>query len=79
MLWGTLAFTQCLLSSVCAEVPGCQLHDRGRTLCGIVAFSVGDAPAPVIKAHLRGEGIAVHVSRAPSTLLDFQARFLRFP
>ena len=58
----------------CADVPGCQVHDRGRCLCGIVSFSVAEWPATAVKAHLQREGVAVFNSRASSTLLDFQAR-----
>jgi len=55
-------------------VPGVRLHDAGRTLCGIVAFSVAGAPAAAVRAHLAAAGVAVHTSKATSTLLDFQAR-----
>jgi len=55
-------------------VPGVRLHDAGRTLCGIVAFSVAGAPAAAVRAHLAAAGVAVHTSKATSTLLDFQVR-----
>ena len=58
----------------CAGVPGCRLHDAGRTLCGIVAFSLAGVPAADVRARLHERGMNVWVSKSSSTLLDFQAR-----
>ena len=57
-----------------AGVPGCRLHDAGRTLCGIVAFSLAGVPAADVRARLHERGMNVWVSKSSSTLLDFQAR-----
>ena len=57
-----------------AGVPGCRVHDHGRTLCGIVAFSLTGVPAADVRARLHERGMNVWVSKSSSTLLDFQAR-----
>ncbi|KAK9837100.1 hypothetical protein WJX81_002716 [Elliptochloris bilobata] len=75
-IWGRIRELAALLRSLLADAPGCRLHDSGRTLCGIVAFSVEGMPAADVRARLREQGICVWISPASSTLLDFQAHGL---
>ncbi|KAK9862697.1 hypothetical protein WJX84_002020 [Apatococcus fuscideae] len=59
------------------EQPGITIHDKGRRLCGIVSFTLGDHKPADVKTALAAEGINISVSAAPSTRLDFEARGLQ--
>ena len=59
-----------------ATLPGVTVHDLGRERCGIVTFSVENRAPDAIKTALAAQNVNVWVTRAPSALLDMQARGL---
>lgn len=59
-----------------ADQPGVAVHDRGLRRCGIVTFTVDDAPAALVRDHLGQAGINTSVSAATSAQLDLPARGL---
>ena len=65
-----------LLRRELAEPPGVEVHDLGRTKCGIVTFSVRALAAVEVAAALAEDQINVSVSLPKDTLLDFDERGL---
>jgi cysteine desulfurase / selenocysteine lyase len=58
------------------DVPHVRLRDRGKTLCGIVSFTVDEKPCSEIVNALRSQNINVSVSKRPSSRFDFEKRQL---
>jgi cysteine desulfurase/selenocysteine lyase len=58
------------------EVPDAEVHDLGRTRCGIVTFSLGDRDLPTVKRRLQEQGINVSTVPVGSALLDTVTRDL---
>jgi cysteine desulfurase / selenocysteine lyase len=76
-IWDRVRHLGGLLRRRLAEVPGVAVRDRGRVLCGIVAFTTGTEEAPdEVRRRLRAQGINLSVSTAASTRLDMDARGL---
>eukprot|EP00775_Hariotina_reticulata_P003182 gene3182-3460_t len=68
-----------LREQLASKVPGLQVQDKGRQLCGIVSFTLKCGASPMdVKAWLssRTPPINVSVSGIGSTRLDFEARGL---
>ncbi len=59
-----------------ADLQDVQVHDQGRTRCGITTFSTELVDATEIQTALRDRGINVSVSTPSSTRLDAEARNL---
>ncbi len=59
-----------------AGVPGVEVHDQGRRLCGIVTFSVDGVPAQAVQRRLREQGVNVSVSLVDYARLDLPTRGL---
>ncbi|MBK3775130.1 aminotransferase class V-fold PLP-dependent enzyme [Azospirillum sp. YIM DDC1] len=57
-------------------LPGVTVRDLGAERCAIVTFTVDGREPRAIKAALRGQGINLSVSSAPSTPFDMDARGL---
>ncbi len=53
-----------------AAVDGVTVHDAGRRLCGIVAFTVDEVPADRVKSEALEAGVNVSVSEAAAARLD---------
>ncbi len=59
-----------------SALPSVDLHDLGRTRCGIVSFSVAGADPADVKADLARRGIHVELSYVADTRLDLEDRGL---
>lgn len=59
-----------------SSIPRVQLHDIGRTRCGIVSFTIDGIDPAEVRDALAGEAITVTVSGRASTLLDMSMRNL---
>jgi selenocysteine lyase/cysteine desulfurase len=59
-----------------ADLPGVQLHDRGRTLCGLVTFTTATHPPAAVAEDVHRAGINVSVSSAGYARWDFGPRGL---
>ncbi len=59
-----------------AEVAGAEVHDLGRTRCGIVTFSLAGRDPHTVKSALHAQGINVSVVGPASALLDATSRDL---
>jgi len=75
--WARVRALGAALRTHLEAVPGVNLHDLGREPCGIVSFTLSGVSADTVKDALGAQQITVNVSRAPSTLLDMEARGLR--
>ncbi|KAK9841124.1 hypothetical protein WJX74_000394 [Apatococcus lobatus] len=75
-IWDRVCSLATLMRQKLEELPGLELHDKGRQLCGIISFSLKSHSPAEVKAALASKGINISVSAAPSTLLDFRVRGL---
>lgn len=64
------------LRAALSEVAGVILHDKGRSLSGIVTFSHDQLSSDHIAGRLRDQRINTWITRAPSTRLDHERRAL---
>ncbi|KAK9861125.1 hypothetical protein WJX84_007776 [Apatococcus fuscideae] len=71
-IWDRVCSLATLMRQKLEELPGLELHDKGRQLCGIISFSLKSHSPAEVKAALASKGINISVSAAPSTLLDFR-------
>jgi len=70
------ALADALRAGLCG-VPGVEVADKGRTLCGIVSFTKEEVAAEAVQKALAESGINVSVSQRRSTVLDFDERSLQ--
>ncbi|MEV4316442.1 aminotransferase class V-fold PLP-dependent enzyme [Actinocrispum sp. NPDC049592] len=65
-----------LTRSLLSAIPGVAVHDLGRSLAGIVSFSVDGMPAETVRDRLWDLGVAVSVTYDTSTQFDMTRRGL---
>lgn len=76
-IWARVQALAERLRAILLEVPGVRIRDLGRRRCGIVSFTLDGTDPEELRLAMLDRGINLNVSRAPSTLLDMQARELR--
>ncbi len=59
-----------------SDVPGVNIHDRGKRLCGIVTFTVDGEAAAETRDRLASEKINVSITERASARLEFEERGL---
>lgn len=75
-IWERVQFLGSLLRTQLSMIPGVNVHDHGRMLCGIVSFTVEGLTANEVKTTLTTMSINVSVSSIVSSRLDFEDRNL---
>ncbi|KAK9901374.1 hypothetical protein WJX75_009053 [Coccomyxa subellipsoidea] len=70
-IWERVQFLAAELRTKLSGLPGVQVHDKGRVLCGIVSFSKNGVSPEKMKAALLEKGINVKPSPKSSTRMDF--------
>ncbi|EIE20090.1 PLP-dependent transferase [Coccomyxa subellipsoidea C-169] len=70
-IWDRVQSLAATLRAQLSEVPGVQVHDKGKVLCGIVSFTKDGIAPGQIKAALLERGINVNTSLKSSTRMDF--------
>ncbi len=75
-IWERVRLLADQLRAGLAAIPGVTVRDLGRERCGIVTFTVDDAPADSVVAMLARQAINVTSSSRASTRFDMEARDL---